>query len=91
MPETAPEHRAAHLRPLQAQGRSCHLFGRCRSCWKIIARPFSTGELQPQHEQRRVVGGSWDTETYYSRAGRWKVEGLAGRLSERYSSVRAVP
>ena len=27
---TAPEHRAAHPRPLQAQGRSCHLSGRYR-------------------------------------------------------------
>ena len=50
-----------------------------------------TGEQQPQHEVWRVVGSNRDTETYYSRAGRWKVEGLAGRLSERYSSVRAVP
>ena len=57
---------------------------------EIIAR-LSADELQPQHEQGRVVGYSWDTETYYSRAGRWKGEDLAGGLSEIYPSIEAVP
>ena len=57
----------------------------------ILARGLPAGELQPQHEQRRVVGCSWDGETYNEGAGRWKAEDLARSLGEGYSSIRAVP